>query len=337
VTTVARDQRTPSAVASGRTAGVLYAACGLYTLVTVILPTPPGFRDLGVLAIGLVAVVSGVAAWFVPWDRVPTAARLGLGPAAMVLILVHNVLSGMDQLRYGMFFFMIFIWLGLCERRWWSLKMSPLILLAYVTPLVLTGASTSDIYSFSYSVPLYVTVGEVLAWRTERLRQLQDRLRYLADHDALTGLSNRAVFDRDLRHATTSGAELAVVFVDLDGFKQINDEHGHQAGDEVLARVAEMLRASARIQRGDRPYRLAGDEFVVLLTGPGAQRSARMVADRFIERLGAVPVFEGGPVRASVGVAGGASVDGRAIVKAADDAMYAAKRAGSGLVSVTVP
>jgi diguanylate cyclase (GGDEF)-like protein len=323
------------AVVSGRTAGVLFMLCGFYTFVTILLPTPPGFRTGAVAAVAAAALLIGVVAQRLPWDRIPDLGRLAMGPGSFALIAVHNLAAGSDPFRYGMFFFVVFIWLGLCEPRGTSIKMSPFILAAYLLPLLAADAASSDLSSISYSVPLYLTVGEVLAWRSERLRRLQYRVQHLADHDPLTGLPNRAVFTAALGTACARPEPVAVLFLDLDGFKQINDRLGHAAGDEVLVKVAEVLRGSVREQTGDLPCRLAGDEFVILLADAELE-VAGGVAERLVDRLAGVRAADGTPVRGSVGVASGRTVDSRHIVAAADKAMYTAKQSGVGLVTVSV-
>jgi diguanylate cyclase (GGDEF)-like protein len=127
-----------------------------------------------------------------------------------------------------------------------------------------------------------------------------------------------------------------VLFLDLDGFKGINDRLGHAAGDDVLVAVAGVLRAATGDRPGALPCRLAGDEFVVLLTGAGPA-DARAVAERLVAGLPGVPTADGTPVRGSVGIACGRAVPSRHLVEAADRAMYSAKRSGGGLATVSVP
>jgi diguanylate cyclase (GGDEF)-like protein len=152
---------------------------------------------------------------------------------------------------------------------------------------------------------------------TEAL-DLQDRLRYEATHDALTGLPNRALFTERLDQV--AGASGALLLIDLDGFKAVNDTHGHQAGDLLLVAVAERLRAAVRPD--DTPARLGGDEFAVVL--PGADHSeALRVANRLTALL-ADPVALNGlllPIRASIGIASGTAVEPEAFIRTADSAM----------------
>ena len=154
-------------------------------------------------------------------------------------------------------------------------------------------------------------------------RELQERLRHQAEHDALTGLANRRRFTDRMRAAAPGDA--AVLLIDLNGFKQINDTYGHAAGDAVLVSVAGRLRACLRA--GDLPARLGGDEFAVLL-GDGADAAGHEVADRFRAALAGPVRFRGHDltVGASVGFAAGPADDPDRLLHAADLRMYEDKQ-----------
>ncbi|MBG0565392.1 GGDEF domain-containing protein [Actinoplanes sp. NEAU-A11] len=306
--------------------GLLFTLAGFYTFITILLPTPTGFQPGLVSLIAVAALGWGLVAMVLPWARIPGLLRLAVAPAAMALIALHNMAAGQDAFRYGMFFFLVFIWLGLCEPRGTSLRMSPFLLAAYLGPLWADGRSAADLASISYALPIYLTVGEVLAWRTQLMQRLQGRLRRLADHDPLTGLPNRAVFTAALREHCAKPESVAVLFLDLDGFKQINDRLGHAAGDDVLVQVGATLRAHTRPGYADLPCRLAGDEFVLLLSDTDLA-AARSLAEQLEQRLGELRAADGTPVRGSVGVAGGVSMDAQQLLATADEAMYAAKQA----------
>jgi diguanylate cyclase (GGDEF)-like protein len=167
-------------------------------------------------------------------------------------------------------------------------------------------------------------------------RRYEQRLRYMAFHDPLTGLANRALFIDRLDHALAGRqrphGRLAVLFCDLDGFKAINDGLGHSIGDEVLMAVADRLRACVRA--ADTPARFGGDEFAILLEDLTGPEDAEAMADRILEALAHPVWIDGAEVRveASVGVAVATehlhSTDG--LLRRADLAMYAAKAAGKG-------
>ena len=154
-----------------------------------------------------------------------------------------------------------------------------------------------------------------------------EETRFLADHDPLTRLLNRRALLRELTAAATEDEPLALVFLDLDNFKDVNDGHGHAAGDRVLAQLAMLL--VELVRSGDDAFRVGGDEFALLLRGAG-ELEAREVVARIV---GAVEVNFDPLVRtlsASFGIA--PSAGGREpeeLLRIADEAMYEAKRSGT--------
>jgi diguanylate cyclase (GGDEF)-like protein len=155
--------------------------------------------------------------------------------------------------------------------------------------------------------------------------ELEERLRYQTLHDPLTGLANRALFGDRLAAAAPDGA--AVLHIDLNGFKTINDTYGHHAGDAVLVEVAARLAASVPAE--GLAARLGGDEFAVLLPGAGPA-AAETVAQRFQALLRAPIPVDGRPVEvaASVGVVTGTGGDPDDLLRGADEQMYRIKHAG---------
>ncbi len=178
--------------------------------------------------------------------------------------------------------------------------------------------------------------GVVLSMRdiSER-KALEEELRHQAFHDALTGLANRALFEDRLTHALAGarrhGRPVAVLFLDLDDFKTINDSLGHATGDELLRAVA--IRIAGFVRVTDTAARLGGDEFAILLEILESEDDAEVIATRMLEVL-KVPFEIAGRelrVNASIGLAksdGGIGVDD--LLRNADTAMYAAKEAGKG-------
>jgi diguanylate cyclase (GGDEF)-like protein/PAS domain S-box-containing protein len=166
---------------------------------------------------------------------------------------------------------------------------------------------------------------------TERKRYEQ-RLRHMADHDPLTGLPNRRSFERALtRHAAgirRYGASGALLVLDIDGFKHVNDTHGHAAGDELIVRCADALRS--RLRDTDVLARLGGDEFAVLLPR-GSEEEAIAAAEALVDVIRAT-----GRVTISVGVAGFDAITATAdeVLVRADRAMYEAKATGRDRVAV---
>jgi diguanylate cyclase (GGDEF)-like protein len=178
-----------------------------------------------------------------------------------------------------------------------------------------------------------------LTTKVEELRELQVELEHKAFHDPLTGLANRLLFmnrvDYVLKRRTGNAA---VIYVDLDNFKPINDTFGHEAGDAVLKAAGVRLLASLR--PSDTAARLGGDEFAVLLVDI-PQEHISVVADRIVGNLTQPLEFEGRvlEVGASLGVASAVSgtLDADSLVRNADVAMYVAKHGGKGRLSVFEP
>jgi diguanylate cyclase (GGDEF)-like protein len=164
---------------------------------------------------------------------------------------------------------------------------------------------------------------------------LEEQLQYQAFHDGLTQLANRSLFadrvQRALVASSRTGARVAVLFLDLDDFKSVNDTLGHAVGDQLIKEVADRLRAALRTS--DTAARLGGDEMAVLLEGCD-ETGAERVAQKIIASLQAPFMLAGRavPVRASVGVAvsspGKVAVD--ELLSDADAAMYATKSRGKG-------
>ena len=160
------------------------------------------------------------------------------------------------------------------------------------------------------------------------LTALKEQLRHQAFHDSLTELPNRMLFTEHVARSLALGLETAVLFLDLDDFKAVNDTHGHPVGDELLVAFSDRLKACVR--PADVPARLGGDEFAVLADGSNAEEVER-VAARLVEALSEPFRIEGKAisVQASVGIAfATATSTADELVRNADVAMYDAKQAG---------
>ena len=163
------------------------------------------------------------------------------------------------------------------------------------------------------------------------------RLTHQALHDGLTGLANRTLLGRSLEEALDAGQPLSLLYLDLDGFKAVNDTAGHAVGDQLLVAVSHLLRGCVR--EGDTVARLGGDEFAVLCPGAG-EDDGPATGRRVLRALSHPVALPGGTavVGASIGVrwcpaqAGGLSAE--QVLREADEAMYAAKRAGKNQVVV---
>ena len=174
------------------------------------------------------------------------------------------------------------------------------------------------------------------AMRAQREKaSLASRSEHMARHDALTGLPNRTLFHERLERAVEKlrdGVPFAVLYLDLDGFKEVNDGLGHAAGDRLLVAVAGRIQACVR--PGDTVARLGGDEFAALLSSATDATAARAVAESLAREVGGECLLDGRPVSvgASIGVAFAPRDGGTSdlLLRHADMALYEAKRAGRG-------
>ncbi len=201
-------------------------------------------------------------------------------------------------------------------------------------------ARDGSLYTVSQTItPMLNDDGEVahyIAIHEDVTAQIlsKERIAYMAHFDALTALPNRALFYDRLKQAFVkarrSGDEMALLFLDLDGFKQVNDGYGHHVGDLLLKAVAERLQECVR--ESDTVARLGGDEFTVILNQTHGRESIDKVAFKIIETIAQPFDIAGASVRVGVsigiGIYADATTDEESLVHEADQAMYAAKMAG---------
>jgi diguanylate cyclase (GGDEF)-like protein len=239
----------------------------------------------------------------------------------------------------------------LAERQLNDAIVAPLRADGRACGLLLIGHRPGDIARFDRDdVVLLETLAENVAAALEngrleqlldQLRRMEQRLTHQTNHDELTGLANRTMFARivtDSLKQADNGQCAAVLFVDLDDFKTVNDSLGHAAGDELL--VALGRRLGSAIPPYATAARLGGDEFAVVLPGVRDLEEVTAIAEQLLSTIGA-PVSTGGrvvPVHASIGAA--LSTPGQStaeLLRNADTAMYAAKNLGKDRVAVFEP
>jgi diguanylate cyclase (GGDEF)-like protein/PAS domain S-box-containing protein len=455
-----------------RMGAALFFLSGVVSLASIILPTPPGLNRDWLIIIASAAMLVGTIEWRLPWYRWPRWGPLVLVPIAFALIALANGFGAFDPYRYGIFFVVIFAWIGIGHPRGTSLIFAPMAAAAYLLPLFVSGRSSSiAVISVFYTIPVCILVGEMVAWVSTRLRQayadlnrqrsesrfralvqnasdiitvvdrdgtiqyvspsiervlghqVQDRIgqnlfsqvhpddvarvtslftkrlvvpgiapsiqfrvrhsdeswRYLesignnllanpevrgivinsrdvtdrkaleaklahqAFHDPLTGLANRALFLDRLTHALARASRhpgtVAVLFVDLDNFKIVNDSLGHGHGDELLIAVGQRLERCVR--PADTVARLGGDKFTILAEDLSVPNDAARLAERLASCLDA-PMTVGGReivVTASIGIALSSPEHDRPeeLLREADLAMYRAKETGKACYQVFDP
>ena len=174
------------------------------------------------------------------------------------------------------------------------------------------------------AMSLLALVGAALISNTRR-RPVSDELAAMAWSDGLTGLANRRRLDHDLLMHRRYRASTAVIMVDVDHFKSVNDRFGHKTGDEVLREIGAML--AAQIRFDDIVYRYGGEEFCVLLPNSSAA-AAGLVADRIVAAAREIKLPDGQHITVSVGIADSIEGDVGTAVETADQALYTAKDRG---------
>jgi diguanylate cyclase (GGDEF)-like protein len=268
-------------------------------------------------------VVPGVlcasaAAWFLPWRRWHDRALLAVPLGAWACLAVLGLSSHGQAAPYAGYSGLLFLFIGLTQRPWTSLLLLPVALSVHV---VMYGGPSADLAArLPISVTVWVATAEVVARYRVQTGEAFAGLERRAHVDPLTGCGNRYDLSRMLAALRPGDA---VVLLDLDHFKRLNDTAGHAAGDYVLRQVGAVLRQVAR--RQDSVIRYGGEEFLVLLPGAGDAG-----ATSFDARLRAAWAVVPHDVTFSTGIAvvDAATTGGAAAVVHADEALYAAKAAG---------
>jgi len=226
---------------------------------------------------------------------------------------------------------------GVGFRNFGAPRLAGAMMLASLVPFMLGAALSGEplLYVVFLQVPFYLTAMIVAAYNLNRMlvttMQAERENDHRAKHDSLTGLSNRvglaAAVDAGLNGGTAQGTDLAVLFLDLDNFKAVNDTHGHAAGDRLLKMVADRLRNSLRAT--DVAARIGGDEFVVLARELTGEQAAELSCRLTNSISASYDLGEG--VSATIGVSVGVALvpehgaDAEALLALADAALYEAK------------
>jgi diguanylate cyclase (GGDEF)-like protein len=222
-------------------------------------------------------------------------------------------------------------------RRIWALAAVASILFIVSEAVILSDSAITALDTV-HQVPLF---GALLAGAagfflvyTDAYRSAE-RTRILALTDTLTDLPNRRAFEERLKLAYEHAEHFTLLYVDLDGFKQVNDRSGHAAGDAALGLVGEVLRRCVR--QADMAARVGGDEFCLLLTAADPA-TTRVVAERVLRGIAALDLPGGVRIGASFGIATDRDGHGpHEVVAAADAAMYRAKRQEGVHIAVARP
>lgn len=292
------------------------------------------------------AATFGLAAALLPWER-RTGSLRGASWATIIglAIIILSYILVTDAADYAVLWLTVppplaFYLLGSRAGGWFAGVFSAAaVLWLALSYRHLSAAPPSQLAVLN---GLEVLLAHWLLFRfSERNReQAYERLRQLSRVDALTGVVNRATFEQELLGALAlaqrSGTPTALLFLDLDHFKRINDTLGHAVGDAVLASVAQAL--EMRVRASDRVGRWGGEEFLVLCPDTD-EPGAAALAETLRQVIAALPRQGGFPVSVSIGVAVARRGDERpeSLVSRADTALYRAKAAGRDRVGVAPP
>ena len=247
-----------SARVVGRISSALFVLCG--ALVTVMAPSLPfqaGASRWGLVGIGLTAALTGAIIWFLPWDRWGRPATIWLVPVAMTLVACHNYFTGYDGFLYGLFFMVIFVWIGLGHPQGWSLACAPLLAVAYLLPLAFGGHHPAvALASAGYALPACVLVGETVSWVSNRLRRAEQALRSSEERfRSLVEESADVVVVLDTQGLVTfasASLERVLGYSPRDWVGQSPADCFHPADRDLLARRWEdMMRSPDTIARAD--------------------------------------------------------------------------------------
>ncbi len=250
-----------------------------------------------------------------PWDRWPTRALIAFPALGLCVLTADALLTTGITPAYGGFFTVGFVYLGLTQSRLTTLAMIPLAVPAWI--LCVGGLTSTVEVKTPVSVAIWALLGFNLATGAARSATRTDELMLAASTDSLTGLLSRGELEGLLKHLSPGDA---VILLDLDGFKEVNDAQGHGAGDLVLAAFGHRVRSALRA--GDQALRYGGDEVLVALRGAGNDGAEAML-NRLRGRWSSFPypTFSAG-----VAVHEGGST--QVTMDRADQALYVAKRAG---------
>jgi diguanylate cyclase (GGDEF)-like protein len=326
----APDLRDDAALADW-TSGFMWLASGAIGLAGVALPGTDRDHPVWIAVLVTFAMAWGIASlWFACYRPLPMGHRAPVTAAMMPVVAIALWATGGASSQVGplLLFTVLFVAWFFPVRTAWPLL--ALLCGAYASPLLYDTGATAQAYpakvlAFAVAVGGVSRVMQVLKLRLERAEAEQ---RAMAERDPLTGLRNRRSFDTALARAMREGAEAraALVLFDFDGFKAINDRHGHPAGDAVLRSVSEACRAVVR--QSDCLARLGGDEFALIAPGAGEEAATRIV-EALRNAIATAPMPAGvRGITATFGtaVAPGDGTDGEALILRADERLLRRKR-----------
>jgi diguanylate cyclase (GGDEF)-like protein len=320
----------PDAGLMARSLMYLFAFGGSATLLSLLVSGPDG--NAGRMAV-TAACSYGIALLLLSgYDRMPSWTFDVLLACGTVLIEWTVWASSDSTSSYAMLYFWIAIWACYFLPQWRAVLQLGIVALAYGAVIALADdRSNTAVVHWAVTNGALIVAGALIGVQRAHTRRVVSRLADDARRDTLTGLLNRRGFEElfatELERARRTDGQLSVIVADLDRFKRLNDRFGHQAGDQALQRVAEILRTAKR--RIDTAARIGGEEFAVIVPSSD-HHAAYILAERMRREVRETFASDASALTVSLGVAAfsvhGASAD--ALVRNADQALYAAKKLG---------
>ncbi len=322
----------------GRTAGCLYVIAAIVLMAGQALPGTDHSHSAVALGVGAAVLCFGIVCLtgLIRWSRAPwwqhELAGILLMPVCGVILWATG---GAGSYSLPLLILPLFFTAYFYPPRW-AFGLVTLLVAAAASPLIYDDRALDAGYpAFLLAVAVSCfTLTPVVVWLKSQLVDAERRQRAMALRDPLTELGNRRVFDAALQEevvaASGTGERVptpsALLFVDLDRFKEVNDVHGHQAGDRVLCAVAE--RCASAVRPGDTLARIGGDEFAVVAPRAGREGARRMKGALEKAVAGVSPATGAPPLSATVSYAllGEDGVDAGELMRAADRQLHDAKR-----------
>jgi diguanylate cyclase (GGDEF)-like protein len=314
-------------LAAARQAGAVFLLVGVFALGTSLVPGAVGYHSVANLAASAITIATAAASRTRLAQALTGYRSLLLAAFGLLLVATANTLGVVAPIPLGIYFVIVFMWIGQWHPPGTALRFSPLGVIAYLLPFALGAPVTSGaIPSVLLVLPVSVLAGEALARQTTAARRAQSEqavaLQALAranQTDGLTGLGNRRLGNQLVDELAPGDA---VAILDLDDFKQVNDEFGHAFGDRLLQDLGEFLRH--QIREADTVARMGGEEFLLVIRS-APEQSAGPIVERLLSDWRSTDPL----ATLSVGVAVHPAGEAPWVTYTnADNALYAAKRAG---------
>jgi signal transduction histidine kinase len=265
---------------TSRLAAFLFLGSGVLLLINVPLPGPADFNRIGELVVGVAAVGVGVASWRIHWERYSLRWQLLLVPVALTLIALGNYFGGSNPpYAYGVFFVVVFMWIGLGFPRWTSVAVSPLALIAYVVPILyLPGDVGFGVSTAAITIPICVLVGETLAWGLSRLGRTEAALQR-------TKQDYRQAFHSTRQYAQAYQRQMEVT-ERLRSTDKMKDTFLQAVSHDLRAPLTTILGSAATLEQRGYALTEADREDLLARIGGSARRLDRLLSDLLdIDRL----------------------------------------------------